>query len=332
LEAKLTRGPYAILKITALLLGLVSAAQAQRPSQSAGAAGRMHSLHRDINFQGAAEQSRSHLGTYQVSRYEGSRTRTDEINDIIHSLSRKPPRQKKEDASESHPIRDMLGQRNLLAPRSPLAAKSVSSLGRNLVTQPDGLSGSNGFPSVLSQPAGPGAPHTPSSSEVPEAALRQPTSDYYAMGLAKFRDRDFIGASGYFDLDSDAHYDQARPQVAGMIAAYKNTNVFQAYFRLLAAIRRAKNLDDLKIDKASFFPDPRDFERTLNDINIWAKTFPDSTGANMILAYFSWLNGDRTTMLSSVDAAIQHVSAPEEEAMCRKLRDLLAASEASKKP
>ncbi len=228
-------------------------------------------------------------------------------------------------------MRDLMEHRNLLSPRSALAIKSTSFLGRNLVTTAE-MNGGAGIP-PSSTPTASSAPNvevapppTKHADDLMNDSIQVRMKDYYNLGVRQFREGDYIGARNYFDLDADIHYDQARPFVAGLLATFKNEDYNQAYHHLITALKRAKTLDDLRIDKNAFFKNPQEFEQTLNKINLWAKSVPENASPSMMLAFFSWLNGDRATTLGAIDSAIQHSIYPEEVAIFQKFRDLVTAT------
>lgn len=317
------------LTAIALVLGLTASAWSQEGWKRSGAGDRAKAYQRRTGYRGATDRSRARLGTFQMQRFDGIRTRSDQLDDIINSLSR--PGSRRTENYAKNPIRDLLEQRNLLSPRSPMASKSVSYLGRNLIPETS---------TVVPVAVGSGVPATttpmPATPEMSPADKRiqsyldDPTSQgkksHFEIGVEYFRNGDYRLASSHFEVESELHYDQARPFVAGMLAAYSSEDFHRAYYRLMLAIRRAKTIDDLMIDKNAFYKTPREFDRALNDVNIWAKSYPDTPGPSMMLAFFALFNGDRAMTLSSIDAAIKNAKTPEETAACQLFRDLLTSA------
>lgn len=312
-----------------LLLGASTSAFSQdltRGRQSAMA--RSRSYRQSTAYRGAADRPRDRLGTFQSNRYRGARTRTQQLDEIIRSIQR-PTAQRQSELSPTHPMRELLDRRNLLSPRSALATKSASYLGRNLVTDASAEGTMESAAGGSVSPAAHSAP--PAESEI-NLLIESPSKNaqkYYELGVQAFRSGDYIRAGSYFDLDRDIHYDQARPYMAGVLTAYQHQDLHQAYNLLKSGIKRAKSLDDLKLDRNVFFEDPREFTRALNNINIWAKSQQDAPAPSIVLAYYSWLNGDHATALDAVDAAMKCTSSPEDAELFQRFRDLLTAPAAS---
>lgn len=320
------RSGIANLTAIFLLLGISSSVFSQNLTRSRQSAmTRARSYRQSTDYRGAANRTRDRLGTFQTNRYGGVKTRTEQLDDIIRSI-RRPTGQRESEVPATHPMRDLLDRRNLLSPRSALATRSVSYLGRNLVTDVP-----------VEETVAPLAGHVAASTAERPAAAPVPTLDllfesspnkadkYYELGVQAFRKGDYISAASYFDLDRDLHYDQARPYLAGLLTAYQHQDFHQAYNLLRTGLKRAKSLDDLKLDRNVFFEDLRDFTRAVNDINIWAKSQQDVPAPSIILAYYSWLNGDQATAIDAIDAAIKCTQAPEEAEIYQKFRDLLTA-------
>ncbi len=324
------RGPRSILAMTALwVLGCASFAFSQeggaRELRRNRSLDRMRAIRQNADFSGAADYSRTRLGTFQQSRFTGMRTRSEQLDMILRSF--RPERTERDLTQLDNPIRDILDKRNLLSPRSALAVKSVSSLGRNLIVSPTSPEAPAESPSLTAPTA-----ENKKIDRILGNRHEHRSDEYFEKGLKFFRQGDFIRAASYFDIDADLNYKDARPHVAGAMAAYQNMDINQAYFRLMTAIGRARTLDDMRLDVNAFYPNRRDFERTLNAVNIWAKSLGDRPAPNMILAYYSWLNGDRSTSLAAVEVSIQHPGSPDEESVCKKFRDLLMAAPTTTQP
>lgn len=316
---------------TAVLLLLVATSSVFSQNLTRGhdsAMARSRTYRQNAGYRGAANRNRDRLGTFQSNRYRGAMTRTEQLNEIIRSF-RRPTGRPEGDLPPNDPMRDLLQRRNLLSPRSAMAAKSASYLGRNIVTDDSA--------DPISVPVSAGAGAAPTAP--PDAA---PTSDvdqlfeppgkkadkFFELGVQCFRKGDYLRAASYFDLDRDIHYDEARPFLAGLLTAYQSRDINQGYNLLRSGLKRAKSADDLKLDLTVFFEDPRDFTRAVNDITIWAKSQPNAPAANVMFAYYSWLNGDQATAIDAVDAAIKGASVPEEAELYQKFRDLLTAQSA----
>jgi hypothetical protein len=93
-------------------------------------------------------------------------------------------------------------------------------------------------------------------------------------------------------------------------------------------LKRAKSIDDLKLDRNAFFEGPRDFNRVVNDVTIWAKSQSRIPAPSAILAYYAWLNGDHAAAVDALDNAIVVSPTPEETELIQKFRDLLTAQSA----
>jgi hypothetical protein len=319
-----------LVNLTGILVVLwtSSSAFSQNLTRSRDSAmARSRSYRQNTGYRGAADRRRDRLGTFQTNRYQGARTRTEQLTEIIESF-RQPNRRHDSDRLATHPMRDLLDQRNLLSPRSAMAAKSVSYLGRNLVTDTPG-----GEATGLA-----GAVDESQTQSSTESAVRnierlfETTANkedkYHDLGVQAFRNRDYKRAASYFDVDQDIHFDWPRPFLAGLLTAYQNQDFNQAYTFLRQGLKRAKSAEDLKLDRNAFFEDPRDFARAVNDITIWAKTQSNVPAPNAILAYYAWLNGDQATAIDAIDAALKSATVPEEAETIQKFRELLTAQPA----
>lgn len=314
-----------------LLLGTTSSVFSQNLTRSRDSARARARTHRqNTEYRGAASRTRDSLGTFQTNRYRGAMTRTQQLDEIIRSF-RQPAGRRKSDLPLTHPMRELLERRNLLSPRSALATKSVSNLGRNIVVD---------FPAEpKSEPLGvsAGAASADASDAPPETdidLLFEPAGKkadkYFELGVQSFRKGDYLRAASYFDLDQDIHYDDARPFLAGLLTAYQHQDMNQAFNLLKSGLKRAKSADDLKLDHSAFFEDPRSFTRAVNDITIWAKSQPNVSAPNVMLAYYSWLSGDHATAIDALDTAIKGATVPEDAELFQKFRDLLTAQPAAR--
>ena len=312
-----------------LLLGTTTSVFSQNLTRSRDSAmTRARSYRQKSEYRGAANRNRDRLGTFQTNRYRGAMTRTEQLSEIIRSF-RRPTGQRETNVPLTHPMRDLLERRNLLSPRSVLATRSVSYLGRNIVTpQPADaptapVGGSAGV--ATAEPAKVSA--EPDLDQLFEPAGNR-ADKYFELGVQSFRKKDYLRAASYFDLVQDIQYDQARPFLAGLLTSYQHQDMNQAYNMLRSGLKRAASADDLRIDRNLFFEDAREFTRAVNDITIWAKSQPNSPAANVMLAYYSWLNGDHATAVDALDTAINVVAIPEEGELFQKFRDLITAQPA----
>ena len=160
--------------------------------------------------------------------------------------------------------------------------------------------------------------------------LNKRAEEEFELGIAYFREGDLIQARDHFDLTKNLWLDQARPHVASMVVSFQAQNYYQAVNDELRALQLAKTLDDLRIDgfvdKFYSGSDPQKkqqaFNRTVELVNRMVQGAPDTSLARVLLAHYSWVNGDLSTAVSAADAVAR--TAPEPNAgYVRKFRDML---------
>jgi tetratricopeptide (TPR) repeat protein len=163
--------------------------------------------------------------------------------------------------------------------------------------------------------------------------LDKMAEENFELGMTYFRDGNFLLARHHFDMARDVWRDKPRCHIATMLVAYEMSDTNQAVNELMQALRMAKTLDDLKIedflDKFYAGDDPdkkrQALSRTVDSVNMFAqavKDAPAAPAANMLLAYYSWLNGDLVTAVSAADRASRALPDDAAEPV-RRFRDML---------
>ncbi|RIK64780.1 MAG: hypothetical protein DCC65_13785 [Planctomycetota bacterium] len=277
-----------------------AAAQTQRRTNAA--------LPRDLlrapGFRGVAGAPRNRMGTFQSGERTGFTTRRDQMKAILAatSASRYAAYQASKRQRPTNPIDQVLKSRNLLGVQSPLARKTLNHDPYSKVLDEE-------LPMFLppetaaddaSPPISEAAPAQRSTSDFLDelsGGLSSKGDEYYEVGMAYFRNGDFVRAKNYFELDREIHRQHVRPYIADVLTA--------------SEIRRAQRLEELAVDRESFFPDPVKFDRTLSLMNVMVNQAPDQPATHALLAYYSWLNGDTATARSSAERAASIATASE---------------------
>ncbi len=308
------RSQFILLSVCALVwLGMNSPVEAQnrRRGSSALRQGRIPSR----SFHSVGTGGRQALGTFGSNRYQGIQTRAQ----ILRSMS---PLQRYEGGLlspapyPSSPITQLLNQRNLLKARSPLAYRASAMVGRYPI------------PSVLS--VGDEAQFTTrsagdSSSETEGAVADKPgqyedllaarldsrAAEAFNLGAAFYRSGDFSHAHHSFDMAQQVWSDRPQPFLGAMLTSYSTGRYQRATTELVKAIERMEELDDLKIEGfvenffegADLSAKQAEFRKTVDSVNVFVVSTHGSPRANLLLAYFAWLNGDLGTAIAAAELA-----------------------------
>ncbi|HVP13461.1 MAG TPA: hypothetical protein VMV94_19970 [Phycisphaerae bacterium] len=232
------------------------------------------------------------------------------------------------------PIQRILDQRNFLRARSSLGRAETAFLGRSLPLAGEGVVPQS--PGVLTaaattttSPAGE-APAPLRLEETLQERINKTADDNFELGMSYCREGDLLRARYHFDLAKHLWLDKSRPRLACMAVAFESEDYFQATAELLQALRLAKTLDDLRIEGFAdqFYPgnDPaekrRALARTIDAVNRFVVATDNNPLAKLLLAYYSWLNGDVGVAASTADAVSQAIPEPG-AGYVRKFRDML---------
>lgn len=254
----------------------------------------------------------------------GIRTRLDMIREMDELTKRASDRW--EGALPQTPIRRLMERRNLLSARSPLGRKLTSDLGYRTLYTPDMLNslGTN-FDEVLKIPAS--MPATTSNPSAPEKndnyesmlenRIKSLGDEYYQKGLDIAASYDpynkstrsrLLQARGYFNLARDADPQNPRSYFANCIICFHNNEPQQAFYYLTQGLRRTKTIDDLNIDKASFFKDQDKFRLMYDKADVFARSLSgsDQAAGNLMVAFFAHVYGDESLASTAIESAARN--------------------------
>jgi hypothetical protein len=313
------------------------AAPAQQPRGTVGnraERARPHGFVPGLNLRG-----RERKGTAYSNRFRGIQTHFDRLRSVASWMSQSGgllpgPTQ------PQTPIQRLFDQRNLLRARSPLGQTGTAFLGRYAL----GSSGQTAPAAApTSQPAGvttgpaDDRPTPVRFEDVLANRLDRMAEENFELGMTYFREGDFLKARHHFDMAGNVWRDKPRCHIATMLVAYEMQDMNQAVNELMRALQMAKTLDDLKIEgflDKFYVGDDTDkkrqaLSRTVDSINMFAqsvKDAPAASAANVLLAYYSWLNGDLVAAASAADRALRTLPEATAEPV-RRFRDMLVESQ-----
>lgn len=136
------------------------------------------------------------------------------------------------------------------------------------------------------------------------AQLEEKADQYYRKGVESFREGQYPRSRDYFQLVRQLEDDRPRAFVANVLVSLHGSDLNIAVTSLIHAIRRAESLADLKVDWKEFYDKEQDFQRIVNAVNVKAKSGDGTNKAmNLMLAYYSFLNGDLNTAIATVELA-----------------------------
>lgn len=136
------------------------------------------------------------------------------------------------------------------------------------------------------------------------AQLEEKADRYYRQGVASFREGQYPRSRDYFQLVRQLEDDQPRAFVANVLVSLQGSDVNVAVTSLIHAIDRAESLDDLMVEWKEFYVKEQDFRRIVNSVNVLAKSGDGTNKAmNLMLAYYSFLNGDLNTAIATAELA-----------------------------
>lgn len=332
------------LGLTASLIAadLVLAGQ-EKPSLGARSRQARHSS------TGFAPRGRPMLGTYGSTRERSAMlTRIQNLR-MISPLKPRSQGLLPDAPSARDPIRHILERRNFLRARSPLGQTATVMLGRSLmsrdelVRRPGTAETSNTATTSTAPSASPmttsqpeialdpfGVPVSRTVADVLAARLEAKGEEHFHLGLANFRAGEFVQARHHFEMARDVWPERPQPRLGCVFASHQVGDYNRATYELVRAVENATSLNDLRIQgmPGQFWPGSDEaaartaFRRTVNAINLSVKSKGSATPASILLAYYAWLNDDRSTALSAAEAAIEAFPEPQASTV-RRFRDWL---------
>lgn len=299
-----------LLTTIGLFLSLTQGVVAQTQQRTNATASR--DMMRAPGFRGVADTGRNRMGSYQTGTRQGFTTRHDQMKSILaattaqRSAAYRNPRR----TNPLSPIDQIFNSRNLLSAQSPLAKHT-------LTRDPYATVSADDMPRSLDPLREEGAAEvTDESTSVSErpttsqfldgltSDLSTKGDEYFEIGVAYFRNGDYLRAKDYFEMDREIHRHGVRAYTADVLTAGEKRDINRAYTSLMLAIRRAEKLEELALRKEDFYADPIKFDRTLSLMNVMVNQGSDQPATHALLAYYSWLNGDEATARASADRAM----------------------------
>lgn len=215
-------------------------------------------------------------------------------------LSLEPP--------SASPITRLLDRRNLLMSRSNLGRSDSVFIDRSdYLRDASGkwrgrISSIDATKAVQAVPRG-SATQAASYPTMLSERLKKKADEYYTLGGAYFREKQYARSQDYFGLVRQLEPERPRAFAAGVIVAYQRLEFNSAVMSLIHAIKKAETLDDLKIDWKGLYTSRQEFGKVVESVNLMAKSSSNSQAANLLLAYYAWLNGDANTAIAAARAA-----------------------------
>lgn len=205
------------------------------------------------------------------------------------------------------PIARDLRQRNLLRSRSTLGRRSASVIGRQ---DYDWVEDATPLPGSQSNPES--GLKTSSYSDMLAARLQKKANDHFELGIAYFKAEQFLKARQHFQLARQINADHPKSYLAEMIVSYHRKDFNTAVINLEFALNRASSLNDLKIDWQEFYSSKQDFQRVVDSVSLLANLPKAPPNLSLMLAYYTWLNGDLNTAISLAQSAEMRIQAAKE--------------------
>lgn len=135
--------------------------------------------------------------------------------------------------------------------------------------------------------------------------LKKKYEEFKAEGLSYFRQRNYVGARDRFETCRGLERGNPWPYAIDTLVALESGELSRASNSLIAAIDRAKSLDELTLHVKDLYVSPLDFEKTLNIASNQASLDGDGQVklGNLLLSYCAWLKGDLPTAVSAAQLA-----------------------------
>lgn len=266
------------------------------------------------SFRGTADAGRNRsMGTLGNSR-AGFTTRHDQMQWLIATTT--PNRQATYNAARNaapiNPIDQILQSRNLLAAKSPLARKTVTRdpFGNLIEEEASDLGSMIDAPASTAVAFASDRPTTSEFLDTLSDRLKDKGNEYFEVGQAFFRSGDYVKAKGYFEMDREINRYKSRPYVADVLVAGETRDINRAFTSLMLAIRRAEKPSDMMVSKADFYGRDNRLDRTVSLVNVMVNQSPDLPAMHLLLAFYSWINGDTSTARSSASRATALAPSP----------------------
>ncbi len=179
-----------------------------------------------------------------------------------------------------------------------------------------------------------------------EQQIRERSDQYLRMAKAYAMEKNYASAVQYLELYKGARPNDPMGDGAMAMLSYQMRDIHKAVFHVTMALKRMKTLDDLPLNWRDYIADPNDFRAMVNQLSLVARGQYSTPQANLLYAYFQWLNDDHVgaivsleTVLVAFDAAAKveeeetgQISPIERAAYVRRFHDLLVARKNQSNP
>lgn len=142
-----------------------------------------------------------------------------------------------------------------------------------------------------------------------EQNIEKQGEQHFALGIEEFRAGNYLAAQGHFELYGAIDPSNPRGRAALTLVSFARDNDNQMLVSLILALKHTKSLDQIKLTRTDFYPEQRDFERILSDLNLATRAPNAPPHAKILLAYFRFLGDDISGAISSMNDAIKSLEA-----------------------
>lgn len=274
------------------------------------------------------------LSTHDTSRFAGIITVPDQLRSLLPGRTR-PSRF---DFATLPTSRAKLGVdgRNLTSARSPLARKAISASRNDFAKDDQGQMAADY--SRIEKESGDATskvdPLKPDDGAYQRAILQrlqEKSDEFFDRGAAAFKNGQLINARNYFDLVREVEPDKTRPYLANVFVAVQKGDYLTAHGNLIRAMDIMHDIEELRMEPTKFYKAAEDLKRRTETINLIAQRNPSSPIPSLVLAYYSWLNGDVGTAISAAASAEKNSPAPADVPV-KKFREQLIRQRSTANP
>ncbi len=171
--------------------------------------------------------------------------------------------------------------------------------------------GSAVLPAAAVEAGVPASPDPRAYQDLLATRLRTKADDYYELGASYLRNGEPSAAANCFEIVRGLESRGTRGFLADVFAAVQGERYNRALASLLKALQNAEKLEDLRIEGFLdlMFPGSDEsvrrsnFRRTVDNMTALANASPDSPQANLLMAYFAWLDGHVATAITAAENA-----------------------------
>lgn len=152
-------------------------------------------------------------------------------------------------------------------------------------------------------------PNPGALNETLEQNIEKQVEQHFAQGMEEFRAGNYLAAQGHFELYCDIDPSNPRSRAALTLVSFARSNDNQMLVSLILALKHTQSLDQIRLNRAEFYPEERDFERILSDLNLATRAPNSPPHAKILLAFYRFLGDDISGAISSMNDAIKALEA-----------------------